>query len=444
MNQPKNLNVLLWGYHYDDNIKAIEELEEEKFISIKLWFGNHPKFNNNLAKLVHNPYTIINEDRLLLLPLDYDELLRPYFEIFLEGYSRISYYKGQSSHELWHLFYLYARYFYTLIKNNSIEALLFQNLPHHGVDAILYGIAKVMNTRTILTTQSLVSNRFWYIEDIEDFGLFKNIEIQNPIELKIEQSFEKNLFYMKNVKKKKTLCIGSLINDFRRIFVMRRKYKPIRVSGIWNKYTECNIYKKMSNKVYSKNIDFKKKYIYFPLQLQPELTTSILGSKYADQLLALEHLAKLIPENWSIYAKENPKQTARQRDVFFYQRLLKIPKVHYLPLEYNSHKLIQESQFVSVVTGTAGWEAISGGKNVLVFGKEWYKTLPGVFTYTQKINFNDIVHYKIEHNLLEKEYSKLIGKTYEGLVDPAYKPIYSKYTDEKNIQHIKSFLKSIL
>jgi len=440
----KDIKVLLWGYHYDDDIKAIEELEAENIISVKKWFGNHPKFNNNLAKLVHNPYTMINDKESLLLPLEYDEELRSYFGIFIEGYSRIGYYKGQSPLELWHLFYLYSRYFYTLIKNDDIETILFQNLPHHGVDAILYGIAKVMKVRTILTTQSLVSNRFWYIEDINDFGLFTNIKIKDKLTYSIEKGFEKNLFYMKNFKQKKSFCLGSLFNDFRRIFIMRRIHKPMRISGIFNKYEECKIYKKLSKEAYTKVVDFNKKYVYFPLQLQPELTTSILGAKYADQLLALEHLAKLIPDDWCIYAKENPKQTARHRDVMFYKRLSKIKKVHYIPLAYNSHKLIQESQFVSVVTGTAGWEAISGGKNVLVFGKAWYKTLPGVFTYTPDINFNNIINYTIEHTLLEEEYSKLIGKTYTGIVDPAYKPIYPEYTSAKNIQHIKSFLKSVL
>lgn len=443
MIKKKGINVLLWGYHYDDSIKAIKELELENVISVKKWFGNHPKFNNSLVKIVHNPYTMINEKEFLLLPLEYDAKLRPYFELFIEGYSRISYYKGQSTHELWHLFYLYTRYFYTLIKNDSIEILLFQNLPHHGVDAILYGISKVMNIRTILTTQSLVPNRFWYIENIEDFGLFYYKKNSNKLTLSVKKGFEKNLFYMKNIKQKKTFCFGSLVNDFRRMMI-GRIHKPIRISGIFNKYTECKIYKKLSEQAYVKDICFEKKYVYFPLQLQPELTTSILGSKYADQLLALEHLSQLIPDGWVIYVKENPKQTARQRDILFYKRLSKIPKVHYLPLQYNSHRLIQESQFVSVVTGTAGWEAISGGKNVLVFGKAWYKTLPGVFTYSPKINFDDIINHKIDHSTLEKEYSKLIDKTYEGLVDPAYKVIHPKYTFEKNVQYIKSFLRSVL
>lgn len=36
------------------------------------------------------------------------------------------------------------------------------------------------------------------------------------------------------------------------------------------------------------DVDFNKKYVYFPLHLQPEMTTDAIGGIYRDQILAIE------------------------------------------------------------------------------------------------------------------------------------------------------------
>lgn len=436
-------NLFIWGYHSDDAIRAIEELVDEEYISISHWFGNHGKFNNSLAKLTHNPENILKERIVDRFPRELDSKIRLYFERFTEGYSRISFYKAQGKHELWHLFYMYADYFHDSLKRGRVEVVLFQNLPHHGVDMVLYAVAKTMGLRTILTMQSLMPNRFWYVEDIDDFGDFEHVPVTNPLRVKIERKFRKELFYMEGFRRKPSCCLCSALNDVRRL-MMGRRHKPITPSGIMFKYQECKEYKKGYRATVCDDVSLDEKFVYFPLQLQPELTTSVLGDIHADQLLALEKLSELLPDDWFIYVKENPKQTARQRGRLFYERLLKVGKVKYLSMNYNTYKLIEKSQFVSVVTGTAGWEAISGGKNVLVFGKAWYKTLPRVFCYDPAISLADILDCKVSHENLEEEYSRLMGKTFPGIMDMGYTAAFPEYDSLENVKNIKNFLLKIL
>ena len=47
-------------------------------------------------------------------------------------------------------------------------------------------------------------------------------------------------------------------------------------------------------------INFEEKFVYFPLPMQPEMTTSAIGGEFRDQLLALERLSNILPEGiWS-------------------------------------------------------------------------------------------------------------------------------------------------
>src|SRR5699024_10415704 len=139
---------------------------------------------------------------------------------------------------------------------------------------------------------------------------------------------------------------------------------------------------------------------------------SAWGGKYVDQLLALERLSAFLPGDVCIYVKENPKQTYVMRGSFFYERLKRIKKVVLVPNDTNTYDLMKNALFISTVTGTMGWEAITGGKNVLVFGwGTWYKTLPGVYYFDDQPSYEQLVTARIDHKKLEAKTNALLSKT---------------------------------
>ena len=160
------------------------------------------------------------------------------------------------------------------------------------------------------------------------------------------------------------------------------------------------------------------KFVYFPLQLQPELTTSALGKEYCDQLLAIEKLSKLLTDDYSIFVKENPKQGGQMRGRLFFHRLNQIGNVRLLPSYANTHELIEKSQFVATVTGTVGWEAICKGKNVLVFGIPWYRELAGVISFREELTLEEISNNVIDHETLERQVGLLNSRTHIGNIKP--------------------------
>jgi len=118
-------------------------------------------------------------------------------------------------------------------------------------------------------------------------------------------------------------------------------------------------------------------FIYFPLHLDPEMTTVPLGGVFWNQLDAVQQLAVSLPANWTIVAKENPKQNGYARGMAFWHRLDRVPRTTLASRGVDSFRLIDGSRAVATVTGTAGWEALQVGKPVFHFGDAWYRSLPG-------------------------------------------------------------------
>lgn len=243
--------------------------------------------------------------------------------------------------------------------------------------------------------------------------------------------------------------LSSVLRNFK--LLKRRKYNlDFLYKGI-EKLGYCLVNKKLQS-YYDKHRDdmcqravYNEKYVYFPLHLQPEMTTDTLGGKFEDQLLAIERLSRIIPSDWYIYIKENPKQTYYKRSKKFFDRMKLIQNIKFVYPDTNSWELTANSQFVATITGTVGWEAITGGKNALIFGNAWYRTLPGVFEYSDKLELEQIMNYKISHCELEDEFNKFVKKTCVGVIagEDFYKQ-YPGFDVNKNNEEVFYSLKTVI
>lgn len=168
----------------------------------------------------------------------------------------------------------------------------------------------------------------------------------------------------------------------------------------------------------SKDFDLSQPYIYFPMHLQPELTTQPEGGIFEDHYLALEQLLQALPKGWKILIKENPRQFdisinkvsgMTYRDISDYQNMLSHNSVVLVPQSIKSEELITKAEITATITGTAGWEALNLGKVCMTFARPWYsacqsccivecasditKALDMAKTKTEKDIFNDLLKY---------------------------------------------------
>lgn len=141
----------------------------------------------------------------------------------------------------------------------------------------------------------------------------------------------------------------------------------------------------------AKPVDWQQPFIYHALHYQPEKSTCPEGNIFANQFLIIDLLSKCAPQGWKICVKEHPFQFELAgsgeltRSVQFYDDVMTLPNVQFVPQAYSPFDLIDQAQAVATVTGTTGWEAVVRGKPVLIFGHAWYRGCEGVFyTPTEK------------------------------------------------------------
>jgi len=369
-------------------------------------------------------------------------------------------YNSSSFHELsWRIRIYYEFYKMCLLKK-KINLVIFMNTPHMGWDNILYETAKHCQIKTLILDQSKFPNKFFHFFNFDDYGVFETSKILGNLKsYEVEKKVEKDWFYMKkNQGKISTLSLKKLLtlskyqkrihniiegNDYLRLLkeLSIRRYRP---QAFFRFYTERN-YKKNLKQLSTARYSLTNEFIYFPLHTQPERATSIWGGIYLDQVLALERLAQIIPNEWFIYVKEAPKQKGAYRDRLFFERIKLIPNLLYLSKQSNTFELIKHSQFVATIVGTVGWEAISCGKNVLCFGwGRWYKTLPGVYEYQNNIIAHDLVKKSIDHDLLQKKTADLINKCGTGIIYDTYIPSIPNFSMGENTKTVVESLKRIL
>ena len=435
------INTLIYGFHWKSQSSAIKNLQKEKLINISFWIGAHKDADIHIGKLrrfqFEKPqYSGINKEI-------YNKVFEEGFETFTDMFSRVPNAYTLNYQEYKNIFNLYFDYFSQILKEKKIDLLIYYMLPHFGSDYVLYLLAKHLGLKQILIFQSLIPNRFFYVHDLDDFGKFENIKAIFPHPyIKVEQKAEKKLFYMKNIKLKYRSCIVNYFKNLGRW--LYRKHGFMSLNSFHKLFIDCMKYKLNYSKYALNKVDLNKNYVYFPLQMQPELTTTTLGGIYKDQLLAIEHLSTLLPDNCYIYVKENPKQLNLYRDSFFFKRLNKIKNIKFISKEVNTYDLLQNSKFVATVTGTIGWEAITIAKPALIFGKAWYEKLPGVIKYNHNLTLKDILNTKINHQKLEKMYNNLVQKTANGIIDRGYIANYPEYSDEDNAKNVTNSLREII
>ena len=361
-----------------------------------------------------------------------------------------------------HLYYNILQYWHGILKKYKPDIIIYGDIPHNIYNYPIFELARLLNIRTIMFQDTRVSDRlltytnFWKGSNDLHKELRKNQDKNFSLK-DLSRDLQEYYKLQRNPERDATpIVIKMRKNQYSGFNLFLRRLKRLKSSiknGTVLKLIIQNIIKRFKqnlkkeyNSVQIKP-DFNKKFIYVPLNAQPELTTCPLGDIFVDQILMIETLSASLPESWTIYVKEHPIQWLVRGLSFssvryqgYYKKIAKVKNVQVIPIETDTYALINKSQAVATATGNAAWEAILRRKPAIVFGYPWYKDCSEIFRVKDVESCKKALE-KITNGFAPNQqqiinYLKCFEKaTIRGYFSPAVKKT-SKLTEEENRNNI--------
>lgn len=368
-----------------------------------------------------------------------------------------------------HLYYELLRYWWGALNEFRPDAVIFPLTPHSNYNYLVYELCKLLGIKTIMFSDTWVSDRTLIHSEVWDAGvklretLRRNLGKQFSLE---ELPSDLRDYYLKqtsydaeqarpwyfqldrsqysglNLTRRKIKILAKHLLDWQFFRLMYGFFVNRLGRNAWKEYRKLQIYP-----------DYQKKYVFVPLQFQPERSTTPHGGIFADLILMIQTAAAALPQGWIVYVKEHPTQWWRQGREYspfrypgYYEKIASIPNVFLVPTETSSYELINHCQAVATVTGTPGWEAALRGKPAVMFGYYWYRDCPAVLraesVETCRAAFEKIKNgYRIDQQEIINYLKSFDEATFHCYVDDFYNPRASKLSFEERINNL---LKAIL
>lgn len=423
LKQDNIIKPVCWvGYEADNSEKSVLEAFPSIYYQryFDAWKGKFPtdiehKIDENISDY--------------LLDVDFIKKMGPYEIQALQMMNRMDY-DGYSFSfmERQRHFRLLLRKWSFLLDYLKIDLVISATVPHRVYDYAIYFLCKQKSipffafretafTGRIIPVDNIysISNKLGQVSSIRELNkktLPEDIQL-NLNKLSIDYSAAEPLYMKKHVSsdRKEQNIYGNVEKVISKKMISNKKllgkdgvllsgfptYHKLKNRNIEDSYTpflthiirkiKAVNYKNRLRSYYQKNtskVNYNKKYAFFAMHYQPEMTSNPAGDIFADQMLCIDTLLKYLPKDYYLYVKEHKSQfyshtaghTARMKS--FYDDVLKYDRVSFVPLEEDVFKLIENATVVSTVTGTVGWEAMAKGKPVITFGMSWYENFEGV------------------------------------------------------------------
>jgi hypothetical protein len=350
--------------------------------------------------------------------------------------------------------YLYISRIFQEFKPDIILTPNFVALPHIMLN--LY--AKRRGIKMIGVTDAKVKGQFMFTYSYQDNEgpLFERLKELN--EGRVEsQNREKAKAYIAEFRKefKKPTHTIDLEKDESLFIRIRHQLAPCR--AIWNWYVKPQInvlkstgitldyrppriilrdfycekhYKKsMKNRKYSP-LEKIGKFVYLPLQFQPEASIDVIAPYFNNQIEVARQVAMSLPDDYTLVVKEHPAMIGF-RPPSYIEKIARTPNVKLIDYRTPSEVVLKKADLVLSPNSTTLAEAAFYNKPGIQFGNLGTTLmLPNVFKHTDLSTLSKKIKELVETNLSTPEYEKKLENYIAATYDSSFNVDYIKIWED--------------
>lgn len=376
-------------------------------------------------------------------------------------------------------------YWMSVVEDKNIDIVISPSIPHRVFDYALYVVCRIKNIKFLTFQMTPFGSRSAIIDNIDKMptvnyeqymGEQPSQDIVDRIN-KVKKTYSEAIpEYMKVHATNDQTSLLQTIQSIPRasyrllfktpsVYWVQKGHMPQETNYSSAQFQKMQITRNYQVKSYEKlyrtmvsHNNFNN-YILVALHYQPEETSCPTGGSYADQILIVQLLDALLPEEMSIVVKEHKSQfythqeSASGRDGVFYRRISSISdRVKFASEDTEPFALIDNAKAVITISGTIGWESAIRGTPVMVFGRAWYEGMPRVFKVKTKEEVKNALEQLdgLKNKDLDKEIMAFHTALEEHLTKAIHYKAFLKNTDvsmnaseeniaQKIIQHISQY-----
>jgi len=212
-------------------------------------------------------------------------------------------------------------------------------------------------------------------------------------------------------------------------------YRPPRII-LRDHYCKDRYTKFMNNFKYHP-LNKIRKFVYFPLQVQPEASTDVAAPYFTNQMEIARQIAMSLPDDYTLVVKEHPTMLG-WRSPSYIEKLARTVNIKLIDYRISSEEVLKRCDLVVGLSSTTLAEAAFLNKPAIQLSNLGVTLkLPGIFKHTDMTTLTSKIKEVLKKDLSSKEYERRLENYVSAVYDTGfgadYMGIWGKGGDEQEM-----------